>query len=894
MARTISFEGREIVVPDDATDDEISEILSSVAPAAQSTAAPQQPTVMRDVMAPVGPSMGPSPSLTDVPLEGMADLEPRREVDVGATQLAREKVAQGGAPAGVRLRAGFSVEDPVEAARLAFKAAGYGNVKLRQIESEGPYKGKIAFTLPNGQETLFEGPSDEIKLGGLAGMVGPALPATGAAAGSIALGATPVPFGAIGGALGGGFLGETARTGIGRSLGVMPVEEPWALPMRAGRVGGLEAGTQAMFTVPGRMLKAVATTPLPTYRLTEGEIEAALRDAQKRIADLQSIAGSKETIRPTMGNVLAATPGGQPVTAAEDVIAGREAGAVLSQRQIENTEALNRIARTEGMLPGDVATREGMAGYVAPSSLGQRVEGIAPTTQQLQTAVDSLGGPGGASSVARRIDPQDPKAGETLRNAIDAAEEAISSATRSVRGFVERASQGASVVPMSTNAAMAQEERRLANQMIPRLTQEDGQVIEQWLKRNPAAPVTADELFRTLESVRAAKRAESSAAFGQGAPSVAMLQNLERGLVADRARLIRSLPNGQQILKSLEDSEQLYGTMKDSFWRSGVRNFIGHTKAKSDPISNYAVGEKILKDPEVASIVVTELRRAGSRDEIEILKSMVRHSIARRAVKPGGTEVDVNALRKELDDNRQVLSNLFTPRELQQLGRVGEQIDGVRKVLGVKNLEDSGKWFDNFFSESNASNAASVMAAARRHDMATGDNLERVIRGYASARFLNQIEVPSSVTGLPPSINGNKLMDLLNDPRRVEWMSNVFGQGFAERMRLLADAAKLINPKVAGVEPASAMTAATETARGLRTATFGQLSKSGAIITRAIEFAGPFFQGRMARALVDPDFTLEAIKRGRAIAKNADRAGALAIGLAQGAESIPTQSEMQQ
>jgi len=92
------------------------------APPAAAPAAPQQPTVMRDVMVPVGPSMGPSPSLTDLPLEGMADLEPRREVDVGATQLAREKVAQGGAPAGVRLRAGFSVEDPVEAARLAFKA----------------------------------------------------------------------------------------------------------------------------------------------------------------------------------------------------------------------------------------------------------------------------------------------------------------------------------------------------------------------------------------------------------------------------------------------------------------------------------------------------------------------------------------------------------------------------------------------------------------------------------------------------------------------------------------------------------------------------------------------------------------------------------------------------
>ena len=850
------------------------------------------PVVEREVSIPQTPEMGAAPSLTDVPVMELGPGEPRMVIDEFKTQLLREKVAEGGAPSSVRALRGFGDEDDLEAAKKAFDVAGYKNVKVRRIESEGPARGQIVYALPGQPETLFLGP-DKLTLGGAAGAVGPSFPAVGGATGGL-IGAGAGPVMSIFGAGVGGATAESARRGIGTVLG-MQSPTPSEVALGATKAGLWEAATQSMLTVPGRIAKMISGGALPSTRMAEPEIRSAVAEADRRIRDLQAAAGTQETLKPTFGGALASQPRGMPVTAGEQQLATLEgAGDVLRTQRVEGERALERIAGSERMLPGASVAREGEPGYVAPSALGAKVESTAPTQQVFNQALDLLGGPGAA---VRRIDPKDPNAGGSLRTAIQTAEETISNATRAGRAQVAAdAASATPVIPRATNAAMKNEQDRMKQVLLPKLIDDgDRATINQWFKRDALQPVSYEQLDLTLQAVRAEKRRAREAAFGQSNVSTTMLENIERGLVADRDRMILSLPNGQQVLTNLKNVEQQFAQMKDDFWRSGVRQLIGSSKTAATPVGDLTIGEKILDNPETLRVVTNILNTTpGLSNDKEILKSMVRWSIAKKATPEGAAGVDAEALKSFLEKNRSSLLMLFNQQELRNLGNVGSQIQRVRRVLGVDGMENVGKWFDGFYSAGDAKQAASVFNAARNHDRATGDTLEKTIRGYAANKFLNEFMVEPTAPGLPRTIDSDALARAISDPVRVEWLSNVFGQDFRTRMKLLADAAQIISPASTGAVAGAVAKGGEGELRTARNIVAGQLSREASLITRAINKLVPAIQERAANILVDPQAAFEAIQRGRAISKGMDRAGALAIGIRQlGETALPKEQENQ-
>jgi len=883
-------DGAVIEFPAGTPRETIQSVMARRYPRQEGSAPP--PIVEREVSIPQTPEMGAAPSLTDVPVMELGPGEPRMEVDRFRTQLLREKVAEGGAPASVRALRGFGDEDDLEAAKKAFDVAGYKNVKVRRIESEGPARGQIVYALPGQPETLFLGP-DKLTLGGAAGAVGPSFPAVGGATGGL-IGAGAGPVMSIFGAGVGGATAESARRGIGTVLG-MQSPTPSEVALGATKAGLWEAATQSMLTVPGRIAKMISGGALPSTRMAEPEIRSAVAEADRRIRDLQAAAGTQETLKPTFGGALAAQPKGMPVTAGEQQLATLEgAGDVLRTQRVEGERALERIAGSERMLPGASVAREGEPGYVAPSALGAKVESTAPTQQVFNQALDLLGGPGAA---VRRIDPKDPTAGGSLRTAIQTAEKTISQATDAARTQVSaQAANAAPVLPRSTNAAMLNERDRMRSVILPTLVDAgDRATIDAWFSRNVSDPVTYTQLDLTLQAVRSARRRARESAFGQSNVSTTMLEKIERGLVADRDMMLMSLPNGSQLISDIKGAEQTFAQMKDDFWRSGVRQFIGSSKTAATPVGDLTIGEKILDNPETLRVVTNILNTTpGLANDKEILKSMVRWSIAKKATPEGAAGVDAKALQSFLEKNRSSLSMLFNQQELRNLGDVGSQIQGVRRVLGVDGMENVGKWFDGFYSAGDAKQAASVFNAARRHDRATGDTLEKTIRGYAANKFLNEFMVEPTAPGLPRTIDSDALARAISDPVRVEWLSNVFGQDFRTRMKLLADAAQIISPASTGAVAGAVAKGGEGELRTARNIVAGQLSREASLITRAINKLVPAIQERAANILVDPQAAFEAIQRGRAISKGMDRAGALAIGIRQlGETALPKEQENQ-
>jgi hypothetical protein len=125
-------------------------------------------------------------------------------------------------------------------------------------------------------------------------------------------------------------------------------------------------------------------------------------------------------------------------------------------------------------------------------------------------------------------------------------------------------------------------------------------------------------------------------------------------------------------------------------------------------------------------------------------------------------------------------------------------------------------------------------------------------------------------------------------------LSNVFGQDFRTRMKLLADAAQIISPASTGAVAGAVAKGGEGELRTARNIVAGQLSREASLITRAINKLVPAIQERAANILVDPQAAFEAIQRGRAISKGMDRAGALAIGIRQlGETALPKEQENQ-
>ena len=872
MPRIISFGDREIEVPDDATDDEISEILSSYDSPQQRPAVAEPPTRI-------------APDITAAEF----GLEPAREVDPYAQAAQRLGIRIGEAPSGARARASFGLNE-AEAYRRIF-----GKENVRVIGPEGAATPDVPASLEG--QILFRQNKDEpwttvrrpdVPLGStsIPSVAGEVLPFAGGFAGGLAGAAGGIP-GAMGGTLGGVLAAETARAIAGIKAGVIdpntPVEDIFEHVVKRASIDALGAGAVGY---AARIFARIMRAGMPDLGLSSDELAARLTRGREQIMqETGRIAPGQERALAdvaTTGSLLGPlTPEGREAVALQQFLGSRSGpvGRQVYGREREIEGALRQVQEAPTVVGGREAATPGAPGYVPPQELGRQVAAIPGSAREaVEAGVARTAKPGAVPF----IDPADFKTGEQMRSAL-AAEEVR---RRGLAGdAIEAAKQaGISIVSdMKTAQDVAKKELATIDlNAIPSIRVEDKKVISDFLNtmtpealpggKKSAVPVALDyeQIESTLSALRTTINAARGAAGGQVNKNIAMLGRLEEAIKSDRNKALSDLaslqksrpdlfPSGSgNVAEDLLAAERQYKEVIDLFRRTNVQRYIGETSGGRDLISDSTFATRLLNDPDGANAMASVFEQGGMKAERELVRSILRFDLMRVAnVNTGaaGQEVATDALNRYLVQKRGVLQNFFSEQELSRMKNIAGQAQGLRRVFGVENLDDFSKWFDNFAKAGNPEQASQMMSRLQRYDrMNPGMNMTDTVRAYAKNRLMQDLSeaTPEGQFDLVPS----KVMKFFQDPGKAEWYQKVIDPGIGERLRTFAKLANQMRPARPAVTTGQQQMDPEEIglAQRAKTLFLGVLNAPARVANQMIIALSPSLQQRAVRAIMDPDY----------------------------------------
>jgi hypothetical protein len=192
-----------------------------------------------------------------------------------------------------------------------------------------------------------------------------------------------------------------------------------------------------------------------------------------------------------------------------------------------------------------------------------------------------------------------------------------------------------------------------------------------------------------------------------------------------------------------------------------------------------------------------------------------------------------------------------------------------RAILGFSgDVPNPTKWLDNRWNETNAVNMKQIMSTVSDDEAEAIRNLtlNKIWREITTRRTGTMKE--SATARQATAIDENKLVELISDPGRKEWLVAVFGSPEAAYKKLdtLAYVTALLKPdqaKIILTQVTDPALISIEQLRRTRNVLLSPLSKQSRRWTGALEWASDRLRDRAAEALISPDKFLELQRAGR-------------------------------
>lgn len=700
-------------------------------------------------------------------------------------------------------------------------------------------------------------------------------------------------------------IADYARLVAGQRAGTVPsdVSDLDLLKQAASR-GGLDA----LFAAGGQLVLGAILRSVrggvPDIGMAAQEIEALIRSGQVVLRGAERAAGLPAgTLQTTTGALVGASPRGRVIQEMESQLAktGGEAGVTLREAEERVRAGKEALQTAPNVLGSEFETTTLLGTRMSPTQLGERVRQIAPGSPDevaIRMQRMARGRPANPQYGPAQpfIDPTDPAAGQSIASAIAIADEAATvrstDAMVRIRNAVNPRARGAARDAQQT--ALDEEARGQLNR-ISGLDQADQNIITQFLDdiNDRGIQYTYDEFRVTLESLRRGIRKALGAQQGMETPNVVTLMRLEEALSRDRNALVLRRA-GQRALDELLDAEAGYRQIIDGFRRTKLNQFLGTTARGADIVGDQSIGARILSNAETASLVSNVVNTQNFPLEREQIRSMIRFELAReggylrealgftrRSAERG---IDEQKFLKYIEDKRPILRQFFSDSEISQLRGIGEWSGRMRRLFGVDDLKNMGDWFEKFWTNADSRQATELMNRLNRYDRNNpGENITDTVRAYVRNRLATDITNPPERNGYMPMIDKDKLFNLLQDkPQRIEWLNAVVDPGFANRLRVVEQALRQLEPPPSGVVLKETERAGRQELSKLqetKVIVLGTLNRLAAFANRQINKALPGAQQAFARAMVDPDFFLSLVQAGERTAGKTSAAQALAIGV---------------
>ncbi len=841
------------------------------------TAAPPQDQRMQELRGqiealPPSYSLGTKPSQMRASLAG--DVERRRLQ--GEMQLRAAGAQVGEAPLQARIESGLGMS------RLSgYRAALGPNFEVKEIETEGPYKGEIVFRR-KGEPTFqtvrdpefLSKPMDfAARARDIQSVQKTAVPELLGTAGGMAAAAVmpegvgpllgPV-LGTFLGGFGGRMFGETQRLREGQSKGIVSPDDP--VIIEAAKLG-VEQGLWEAGGVAGLSLfRALAGRGIPDMQGITG------KDIQDALARIRIKVGDEGAKSATIGDVLAE----MGRTNAANLFKSVEEKIARTARAPSNREFAERMAQKEqfvgGRLGGELP--EGIARPgVDVEQLGRQVEAAAPGIEEFTQQAQQIGGRPGVA-------PRELATGiqETALAAERAAQAPIQAGYKAIEAQV-----GGLQAPATATGELAEKLRAgYKTRLFPNLSSDSRSAVNSAVDRlyetvpDPAdptkeirqlAPVTYRQLDDAISDIRTAIRKKLK---GEWTGELRELESIEKALLKDRDDLLRQA-GGDDLVKSNYDLDADWRRTKDIFRRGDFADAfrVKPTEARAITAENFL--QELALDKDTASAMLPYLTDPQKR-EIRALMVARLSDLAQVYGKATNREIGQAAVEKVLMQADSPFPVFFNRSEIDGLIK-GGQLQRTRKLLGVEDRQDFSGWFNDFYKEQNTSAAKALYKR-----LGANPALADTVRGLTRQRLYDEIAMEGPQ-------KGTKILDmdafdkLMQDDKKLLFLQQTLGSDFPARMRVVADATTALFPKFAPLnlgEKEIADATVKGQLVGAARAVLGPLSPMQRRITYAMQLADADTKQRIARAILDPEYFGRILEASRSTAGS--RATAAGIG----------------
>jgi hypothetical protein len=837
-----------------------------------------------------GASVDPFGRPLDMGLERQAEDARIRERQVyqqaGEQQLRQGNIRIGEAPLQARIESGLGMS------RLSgYRAALGPDFEVKEIETEGPYKGEIVFrrkgdpTFQTVRDPEFLGkPMDfAARARDIQSVQKTAVPEILGTAGGMAAVALPqgmVPLlGPIArtalGAFGGRMFGETQRLREGQSKGIVSPDDP--IITEAAKLGmeqGLwEAGGVAALGI----FRALSGRGIPDMQgITQ-------RDIQDALARIRSKVGDEGAKLASIGDVLAE----MGRTNAANLFKSVEEKIARTARAPSNREFAERMAQKEqfvgGRLAGELPEGTARPG-IDVEQLGRQVEEAAPGIEQFTQQAQQIGGRPGVAprELATGIQETALKAEKAAQAPIQAGYKEIEEiaagadtpATETIKLF-DKLSAG---YKTRLFPSLSDDSRTAVNSALKKLyvTEPDandpfagwaGDVYTAPKEITKPAQVTYKQLDDAISDIRTAVRKKLK---GEWTGELRELESIEKALLKDRDDLLRQA-GGDDLVKRNYDLDADWRRTKDIFRRGDFADAfrVKATEAREITAENFL--QELALDKDTASAMLPYLTDPQKR-EIRALMVARLSDLAQVYGKATNREIGQAAVEKVLMQADSPFPVFFNRSEIDGLIK-GGQLQRTRKLLGVEDRQDFSGWFNDFYKEQNTSAAKALYKR-----LGANPALADTVRGLTRQRLYDEIAMEGPQKGTK-ILNMDAFDKLMQDDKKLLFLQQTLGSDFPARMRVVADATTSLFPKFAplnlGDKEIADATFSGQVVRAVR-ALRGPLDPVQRRITYATQLANAETKQRIARAILDPEYFGRILEASRSTAGS--RATAAGIG----------------
>lgn len=825
-----------------------------------------------------------------------ADRE--RTTALGQAQLLERGVRIGEAPMQARIKSGLGLN------RLqGYRSALGPDFEVEELQTEGPYKGEIIFRRKGEQQwqtvrqpegfmqpldvgaryrdirSLEESALPEI-MGGIGGAVGAGMraripgfrnPVITAVLGAATL---RLPF-------------EMRRLERGQQQGVVPkdlsasdifvaaLNETW--PQALGEGAGV-----ALYS----LMRMGAARGMPDLSgITPQQFEAAAQEARRRAGQ----AGSQTL---TVGDIFAVMS--DPQVAQRIKVSPNSAQALASffKTAEDKIAATVRIPQQRTFQERAIQ-RERAAGEMLAAELPEGPGGVAPNVRAMGQAVEAAApGVEEAQGMLRAVAPTPPVSAQDLGERVT---EAIKTAERTqqrvVKDVYNRIAGDASAVVSpaeETGKVIESLSEDFKTRIFPALTSDTKKLVAEGLNSlfrtrelgfmpdseftfPPArelTDITFDQYAKAITDIRAAIR---KAYKGDWDGPIPQLSDIEDALVADRAKLLSRLPNGQQLINELDAADADWARLKNVFRRAKVAEAfrINPKMARAETAEDFV--ESVSMNAETAQAVLPYLA-AREKEELRGMLALQLSELARSYGK--GREIRQSVLERAINNPDSAVGVLFTPAERAQLTNAA-RLQDLRQAIGIPNQGRLEDWFNNFYETKSITQAESVFRRLQLNP--ANAPVADAIRGMMRMRLYDDLTTKGPQGG--NILDTDKLTAMLKDPKQAQWLVATLGPSFAGRMRMVAESTQTMFPNVPrlnmGDEPLGP-TGAYQDIKRLGRAFIGVLRPESRALTYVMETARGEMRDRIARAVLDPEYFQRIMTRARNTAGG--RATAATIG----------------